>query len=48
MITSFNLPFKGKGGCTIKEAVSNKKKVDIDLPLLLGNSTIKYLIWCSD
>ena len=28
----------------IKEAVANKKKIDIDLPLFLANSTTKYVL----
>ena len=30
MIIYFNLPFKGKKGCVIKEAMTNKKKMGID------------------
>ena len=37
-----------KKGCVIKEAVANKKKIDIDLPLFWGNSTIRYVVWCPD
>ena len=33
-----------KNGCVIKEAVANTKKIDIDLPLFWGNSTIKYVV----
>ena len=36
---SFNLPFKGKKDCVIKESVANK--TDIYLCLFWGNSTIK-------
>ena len=42
MIISFNLPLKGK------QTVANKRKIDIDLPLFWGSSTIKYVVWCSD
>ena len=37
-----------KNICVIKEAVGNKKKIDIDLTLFLGKSTIKYVVWCPD
>ena len=30
MIIYFNLPFKGKKGCVIKEAMTNNKKMGID------------------
>ena len=40
--------FKLKKGCVIKQTVANKKKIDIDLALFWGNSTIKYMIWCPD
>ena len=33
-----------KKGCIIKEALGNKKKMDIDLTLFWGNPTIKYVV----
>ena len=35
-------------GCVIKEAVANKEKIDIGLPLFRGNSTIKDVASCPD